>query len=140
MQNPQSCTKQKTKPNNRREQKLEWLSGVAVIVMNVSIYPCECLTPVNEFYLGNIIDKTFDGLVYSNEFENLIQKYNGVNPECFDCNVIEYCRGGCLNRRLPAIDLNNGKDYYCNARKKIIEEINIIVQKQEKLPNVDLQA
>jgi uncharacterized protein len=105
-----------------------------------SIYPCECLTLVNEFYLGNIMDKTFDDFFYSNEYENLIMKYNGVNPECFDCGVVEYCRGGCLNRRLPDFNMNNGKDYYCDARKKIIEKINSIVQKQEKLPNVELQA
>lgn len=90
--------------------------------VNGDICTCECLTPVKEYFLGNIKEKSFELMLkeksYTTTFKN---DFNSVDKKCFDCDVFNICRGGCLNRRLPKYD--KSLDIYCNPRKNIIKEI-----------------
>lgn len=58
----------------------------------------------------------------------MIKKFNNIPEECYKCEVLDLCRGGCLNRRLAIHNLNNGKDLYCESRKAIINRMIDVVK------------
>jgi uncharacterized protein len=93
------------------------------------VCPCECLTPINSFYIGNIMENTFEECVKSKELDIFKSLFNCVSDECFKCEVLDVCSGGCFNRRLPIGHIAHNKDLYCNTRKDIIQEIKLIVNK-----------
>lgn len=96
--------------------------------VNGEIFPCECLTPIGTFELGNIHDKTFTELIETDSFKHMVTEFNNIPDECYKCEVLDLCRGGCLNRRLPLHNLNAGKDLYCDSRKAIFESMITLVE------------
>lgn len=96
--------------------------------INGEIFPCECLTPISTFKLGNIQEKSFLELIKSEAYQDMIKKFNNIPEECYKCEVLDLCRGGCLNRRLAIHNLNNGKDLYCESRKAIINRMIDVVK------------
>lgn len=96
--------------------------------VNGEIFPCECLTPIGSFKLGNIRDKSFSELIKTDSFKQMVMEFNSIPDECYKCDVLDLCRGGCLNRRLPLHNLNAGKDLYCDSRKAIFERMIALVK------------
>lgn len=92
------------------------------ILPNGDIYPCECLTPLNSLKLGNIEKIDLHEIYKTKKFDEFKILCNDINPECFSCEVFDICKGGCLNRRLPEFTTDT-KDFYCDARKKIIRHV-----------------
>lgn len=92
------------------------------ILPNGDIYPCECLTSLNRFKMGNINKVNLNDIHNTEKFGEFKKIVNDINSECFTCEVFDICIGGCLNRRLDECTSNN-KDIYCDARKKIIKHV-----------------
>lgn len=92
------------------------------ILPNGDIYPCECLTPIERFKMGNIKEVNLCDIHKTEKFNEFKRICNEINPECFSCEVFNICKGGCLNRRLPESTLDK-RDFYCDARKKIIKHV-----------------
>lgn len=91
------------------------------------IYPCECLTPVPRFQMANINETSFSELITSDKMNEVIRSTNDVDAQCFKCDVFSICRAGCLNRRLSENQLNDKRDFYCEARRAIILKMQNIV-------------
>lgn len=92
------------------------------------IYPCECLTPISTFKLGNIQENSFSELIKTEAYQEMIEKFNNIPEECYKCEILDLCRGGCLNRRLPIHNLNKGKDLYCDSRRAILNHMIALVK------------
>ncbi|MGG7178311.1 radical SAM protein [Clostridium paraputrificum] len=102
--------------------------------INGEIYPCECLTPISDFEVGNINEHNFTELIKLEGFDKLKKEFNNIPKDCYECDIIDLCRGGCLNRRLEIHNLNDGKDLYCNSRKDILNKVIDIVNIEKKVP------
>ncbi|NFA43769.1 radical SAM protein [Clostridium botulinum] len=106
------------------------------IGLNGEVYPCECLTPIQEFELGNILDSNFSDFLNSERFNKMKNSVNDIQKECYECDVLDLCRTGCLNRRLKIHNLNNGIDIFCDTRKKVFNAVIDIVENEKSYPNV----
>jgi uncharacterized protein len=84
------------------------------------VFACECLTPVQRFYLGDIRKSSFDELASSEGMEEVKKSVNDLDRHCLECSVRELCRGGCLNRRLAEYGLNGKLDLFCLQRKELM--------------------
>jgi uncharacterized protein len=100
------------------------------------VFPCECLTPIPSFQLGNILESDFSELINSEGFMQLKTSFNNIAYECYNCEMLDLCRAGCLNRRLHNYNLNNGKDIYCESKKILFNEVINIINNNEKLPSL----
>ncbi|MCL1976717.1 MAG: radical SAM protein [Candidatus Bathyarchaeota archaeon] len=98
------------------------------IGVNGEVNVCECLTPINNFIVGNIKNDTFESMLNNESYDYLISSFNDVSDECFRCEVSLVCDGGCLNRRYFLKDKLK-KDIYCEPRKAIIRKAIKIYRK-----------
>ncbi|HYN44730.1 MAG TPA: radical SAM protein [Candidatus Limnocylindrales bacterium] len=92
------------------------------IQTNGDIYLCECLSSIDRFKIGNIKEIGLSEIHKTEKFNEFKKSCNEINQECFACEVFKICKGGCLNRRLPE-STDDNKDFYCDARKKIIRHV-----------------
>lgn len=93
------------------------------VMTNGDVYPCECLSAVPSYKIGNILEESFTQIVHDKLFIQLSQNTNTYCKECDSCDVFFVCKAGCYNRRLPNESKEPRLDFYCNARKKIIHHI-----------------
>jgi uncharacterized protein len=92
------------------------------IQTNGDIYWCECLSTIKRFKIGNIHEISLNEINKTEKFNEFKRICNEINQECFACEVFKICKGGCLNRRLPE-STDDNKDFYCDARNKIIRHV-----------------
>ncbi|MFC1696812.1 radical SAM protein [Nanoarchaeota archaeon] len=103
------------------------------------LYPCVTLPQKQELKLGNLCNSDFDQVINSKSYKNFQDKFNLIHDECKSCNIFSICKAGCATRRFyhPNKE-SNGKDYYCLARKMIINKVkqylnkNLEVEKWKK--------
>jgi len=98
------------------------------IGVNGEVNVCECLTPINNFFVGNIQNDTFENMLTNKTYDYLISSFNDVSDECLRCEISLICDGGCLNRRYFLKD-HVKKDIYCEPRKAIIKKAIEIYEK-----------
>lgn len=94
-----------------------------------SIYPCDDLSSLDEFYLGNINEEKLDKILESNivsYFANC--NYNKIKG-CCSCEIKNYCGAGCCSRKYYENDSIYSIDPICGFYKKIYPYI------QDKLKN-----
>ncbi|MDE5985253.1 MAG: SPASM domain-containing protein [Eubacterium sp.] len=78
-----------------------------------SVYPCDFYC-VDEWYLGNINDSSFDELYRCEKSVQFLKESFKINDECKECKYFYICRaGGCKRNRQ---DMN-----YCTAYKAFFE-------------------
>lgn len=106
------------------------------IGVNGEVYPCECLTPVDLFELGNILDSNFSDFINSENYNTLKTSFNDIQKECYECDILDLCRAGCLNRRLSIHNLNNGIDIFCDTRKRVFNAVIDLVENEKSHPDV----
>ena len=85
------------------------------------IFPCDDLSSVKKFSLGNINEKRLDEILESkivNFFANC--NYSNIN-ECCKCEIKNYCEAGCCSRKFYENDSIYSKDPICGFYKLIYE-------------------
>lgn len=88
------------------------------------LYPCVTLPQNEDFAMGNFHNENFSDMIKSNNYQNFQSKFNNLSDDCKSCSVFSICKGGCATRRFyhPNKE-SDGKDYFCVARKMIINKI-----------------
>ena len=76
---------------------------------NGDLYSCDRYV-FHSYYLGNILDTELEKLMALNK-EFGFHKIYGLNGECFECQYMKFCIGGCPKDRIY------GKNYLCEGYK-----------------------
>ena len=76
---------------------------------NGDLYSCDRYA-FHSYYLGNILDTELEKLMALNK-EFGFHKIYGLNGECFECQYMKFCIGGCPKDRIY------GKNYLCEGYK-----------------------
>ena len=88
------------------------------------LYPCVTLPQNEDLAMGNFCDEEFSNMLKSQNYQNFQLKFNNLSDDCKSCNVFSICKGGCATRRFYHPNKEaDGKDYFCLARKMIINKI-----------------
>ncbi|MDP4152990.1 MAG: thioether cross-link-forming SCIFF peptide maturase [Bacillota bacterium] len=82
------------------------------------IYPCHQFVGHDEFYMGNIIENSFN-----EKIKNQFATYSIFSkPECMKCWAKYYCSGGCnANNYLYEGDITKSYKIACEMEKKRVE-------------------
>jgi uncharacterized protein len=107
------------------------LKRMITITQDGYVTPCTSLVQ-NEYILGNVFSqKLLDILGNEKTAQLRKQRTAGINQECFDCDFISICRGGCRADAFWSTKQYDGRYPYCVARKNtfshIREQLNKIV-------------
>jgi len=94
-----------------------------------NLYPCNRLLGENEFHYGNITENSLKNILCNASFEKLSNRWENLSKTlCADCDVADYCYGGCPASSFYYHNNYLTKDYYCSAYKKILHHIHNKVQ------------
>jgi len=100
------------------------MSGVCtsyfVIEANGGVYPCDFYV-LDEFYLGNIMENTFEELKNCKVSIKFVEDSKPVDPLCRECNFYSLCRGGCRRNREPFMDSKPVLNFYCSSFKDFFQ-------------------
>ena len=87
-----------------------------------SVGPCDCLS-INEFYISNIAEVRGDAIesyirsAINNRGALLLELIN----ECRNCDIFEFCSGGCISQRYYLGSNIMLKKDYCDSKHKLYD-------------------
>ncbi len=84
-----------------------------VVEADGSLYPCDFYV-LDEWYLGNIRNISFQEALASAIHQEFIQQGQLHLDECRSCPYLKYCQGGCKRDRI------NQKTIYCEAYQQFL--------------------
>lgn len=88
------------------------------------LYPCVTLPQNEDLAMGNFQEEKIPDMLNSRNYQNFKSRFNKLSDDCKACNVFSICKGGCATRRFYHPNKkSDGKDYFCIARKMIINRI-----------------
>lgn len=89
-----------------------------------NLYPCNRLWGENEFYYGNITENSLKDILRNKTFENLSSRWENLSKtSCANCDIADYCYGGCPASGFYHHNNYLAKDYYCSAYRKIFHHV-----------------
>jgi len=88
-----------------------------------SVGPCDCFS-VNEFYIANIneigavkLEKYVEAAI-DNESGNIL---NQIIIECTNCDIKDFCNGGCISQRYYFSSNEELKKEYCESKHRLYD-------------------
>lgn len=87
------------------------------------IYPCDKLSGRPEFYWGNLSRQSLLNILNSRARLEYAKKANTLPVDCLRCKWKHGCHNGC-----PACLNDQGKYYFCEARKETFEYVAEIIK------------
>lgn len=97
------------------------------------LYPCVTLPQKTELKLGNLCQSNFETAINSKNYSDFKNKFNSIHTDCKSCSLLSICKAGCATRRFYHPNKEStGKDYYCLARKMIINKIKQHLNKHKE--------
>lgn len=88
-----------------------------IIEANGGVYPCDFYV-IDQWYMGNIKEKSFSQLLASPAAQQFIQLSTYTDPVCRKCSWFALCRGGCRRWREPFINGKPHLNYLCSAYRE----------------------
>jgi uncharacterized protein len=88
-----------------------------VIEADGSVYPCDFYV-LDDFNGGNINTQDFDSILNSDNFNKFLKDNSSYNLICSNCEVKDYCNGGCRRYRYFYFQTNDycpQKDFLTHA-------------------------
>lgn len=89
------------------------------------IYPCDFFMNREDFVSGDITKQSLLEIFTGLKWQRFMEKVNKLPSECATCEWQHACHNGCSYHRVGGI---NGKYYYCQARKEILNYIKNKIQ------------
>lgn len=85
-----------------------------------NLYPCDRLYGNTEFLYGNIQKDSLKNIIDNGKAKNLSKRWNLLSKtDCKNCEISQYCFGGCPGNSYFYYGSYFKKDYYCEAYKVI---------------------
>ncbi len=98
---------------------LKWIC----IYPNGDAYPCGKACP-KEYCLGNVNDvDTIEELLESDGMINILESSIERRKKCKDCDIYQYCNGGCSIDARAEGDINSPGGFSCIVYKKLFSHI-----------------
>ncbi|HHU48901.1 MAG TPA: SPASM domain-containing protein, partial [Clostridiales bacterium] len=91
-----------------------------VVESNGGVYPCDFYV-IDRWYLGNLRDKSFAEIGYSETAKEFVNVSRHIDPKCKECKWLNLCRGGCRRHREPFIADMPGLNYFCPSYMEFLE-------------------
>lgn len=92
---------------------------------NGECYPCNRLHGIPEFYLGNLAKVSFDDIMLASEKITSKRWKLLKDSSCMNCEITEYCHGGCPAIAYSVYHDYNQKDYFCESYQLIRKHIKM---------------
>ncbi len=100
------------------------MSGVCncqfVVEADGGVYPCDFYV-IDEWYLGNIAEKSFDELKFGETGKRFVETSLHMDDECRKCRWLNLCRGGCRRSREPFVDGKPVLNYFCSSYREFFD-------------------
>lgn len=94
------------------------------------LYPCCLFQGFHDFRYGNIHQISLSQIPKSTVWGKLENRVEYIKGECSNCEIEEYCHGGCSFNAFANYGELNRKDYYCNSHKKAFPILLEILEKK----------
>lgn len=89
-----------------------------------NLYPCDRLYGIPEFLYGNIQKCSLKNLLNSSKAKRLSKRWNILSKtDCKNCEVSQYCYGGCPGNGYFYYGSYFKKDYYCEAYRAFLRHV-----------------
>ena len=108
------------------------INNFITFLPNGDVYPCNRFTDHNEYWLGNIMQSSFEELLQNPTRQKILSRTPENMPDCRECKFKNYCRGGCMNHAYSFYGDIFARDYYCQAFYKAFEYAQNLVQSSIK--------
>ncbi|MDD3895448.1 MAG: radical SAM protein [Bacilli bacterium] len=97
---------------------------------NGDIYPCDDLSSVEQFKIGNIFDGDIKDILKDNDVINFFNYCSYENiPKCCDCKIKNKCGAGCASRKFYENGTIYEVDPICEFYKLIVPYIeNLMIE------------
>jgi len=84
--------------------------------MDGKIWPCNRLDKIPKFCYGNLNEKNLKDILINPRVKNLSTRWNNLkDTDCRNCNISNYCHGGCPANSYFYYDTYFKKDYFCGT-------------------------
>lgn len=93
--------------------------------MDGNCYPCNRLYDNKQFYLGNLIEDTIDNIIKKGYLWSDMRNDHLIY--CKDCDIEEFCHGGCPAIAYSVYKDYNERDYFCYAYRHIYLHVKKIL-------------
>lgn len=100
--------------------------GFFAVMPNGDIYPCHRFISMDEFKLGNIMNKSLAAILQKGKA--VYGKMAEIQEECFTCEWFKACGGGCAYERLVANGSFKSRHPECALRLELFPYIKDIVR------------
>ncbi len=101
---------------------------------NGDIYPCDDLSSVEQFKIGNIYDDDLFNIIQDSDIIDFFNYCSYENiTKCKKCDLVSKCGAGCASRKFYANNTIYSTDPICNFYKKIIPYIDNRLLEDEDL-------
>jgi uncharacterized protein len=87
------------------------------------LYPCGLFQGHLEYRYGNIYELPIEDIPKTETWKRMSERRSQIRSACGDCEVMEYCNGGCSFRAFANAGDFLGRDYYCQAYKRTFSEL-----------------
>lgn len=87
-------------------------------------YPCNRLHGIQEFYLGNLSKESVDVIIQRSISKNINRWEKLKNTECINCEIQDFCYGGCPAIAYSVYGNYYRKDYFCESFRLIFKHVN----------------
>lgn len=92
------------------------------------LYPCCLFQGFQDFRYGNIHQISLSQIPKSTVWRKFVSRGEYVKNACSNCEIEEYCHGGCPFNSLANYGKLNKKDYYCKSHKRAFPAILEILE------------
>ncbi len=100
-----------------------------------NISPCGRLSK-NDFYFGNIYNQSISDAIQSDASKNFRRYAAERLSQCYGCELLPICNGGCFSNTLLLDNLNSSisnKDYYCDSYRMLYNYMYQLLTKEKTI-------
>ena len=101
--------------------------------LNGDLYPCNRLYGIPQFFYGNIQRNSLKNLLNNSKVKCLSERWDILSKtDCKNCEISQYCYGGCPGNGYFYYYSFFRKDYYCGAYRTILRHVYEKIIKEVK--------
>ncbi len=95
---------------------------------NGDIFLCQDMSDSQQYRLGNTLEHFFE----EDKWNTLKKRETHLQQECFNCDYLKECQGGCMKEALDHTRDIYGKTKFCSTWKKLYAKIDEKINTTEK--------
>jgi len=118
-------------------------SGFITVDYLGNVYPCDCLIEDGPFLFGNLLDTSLADILTGDPYRKFLVDLKAQPSVCANCEWFNVCQAGCSHHRFAFNQTFDSRNYFCGARRQIIEhvaaKVDSILERAKQLAADSLQ-